>query len=66
MRSARKRPGPLLSAALGWIATEAERLPRASGREEGAARRRSATALIVATASLGVLVSAALVVSLTA
>lgn len=66
MRSARKRPVPLLSAALGWIADEAAGLPRASGREEGAARRRSATALIVATASLGVLVSAALVVSLTA
>ena len=66
MRSARKRPAPLLTAALGWIATEAARLPRASGREEVAGRRRSARALIVAAASLGVLVAAALVVSLTA
>ncbi|HEV2075265.1 MAG TPA: hypothetical protein VGR10_03420, partial [Thermoleophilaceae bacterium] len=65
MRSARKRPRPLLGAVLGWITAEAGRLPRAEG-EAVAGWSKAATALVVAVAILGLLELGLLVFSLTA
>ncbi len=64
MRSARKRPGPLLAAALGWIVSEAERLPQSPEPEAVAGASGTTTALLVAAASLGALLTAALVLPL--
>lgn len=58
MRSARKRPGPLLGAVLGWIASEAGRLPTAEG-EATTGWSRAETALIAAAAGLVLAVLAA-------
>lgn len=62
MRSSRKRPRPLLATALGWIAAEAGRLPRAAEGETAPRWSRAETALVVAVTVLGALVSASLVV----
>jgi len=63
MRSERKRPRPLLGAALGWIASEAGRLPEA--REEAVGGwSKAATALVVAAGALATLEVLALVASL--
>lgn len=60
MRSAPKRPGPLLGAALGWIAAEAGRLPQAAD-EATDGWSGTETALVAAAAGLAVLASVALV-----
>lgn len=64
MRSARKRPGPLLAAALGWIASEAARVPRVPEGEAVIARPRVEAALIVTAVALGVIVVAVLIASI--
>ena len=67
MRAARKRPGPLLGAALAWIASEAVRLPRpAEGKSAATDWSRAASALLVSAGGLAVLAVSALVASLVA
>jgi hypothetical protein len=57
MGSARKRPGPLVAAALGWIAQESGRLPEAPEGEAATRWSRRETALVVAVGVLCVLVA---------
>ncbi len=67
MRSARKRPGPLLGAALAWIASEAARLPRPAEVESRSTEwSRTATALVVSAGGMAVLAVGALAVSVAA
>lgn len=63
MGSARKRPAAQLGAVLGWLVTEARRVPHAAATP-AAGRSRAEPALVAAATCLGVLASAALAVSL--
>lgn len=60
LASVRKRPGPLVAAVLGWIATEARRLPRAA-EEARPSWSATETALVVAAAALALVTPIALV-----
>lgn len=55
MRAARKRPGPLLAAALAWITTEAGRLPRPAEGESTSTRWSGVeSALVVGAGAMAV------------
>jgi len=61
MRSARKRPGALLGAALGWIVGEADRLPAPAEREPKLGWSGVETLLLVAAGALALMVTGMLV-----
>jgi len=65
MRSARKRPGPLLGAALAWIVSEATRLSWPAEQKDPKLRwGRVETALLASTGALGLIVTGMVVAAL--
>lgn len=66
MRSARKRPGVLLGAALGWIVSEAGRLPRPAEQEPRLGWSWVETALLMAAGALVLVVTGTVIATLVA
>jgi hypothetical protein len=66
MRSARKRPGALLGAALGWIVSEAGRLPRPAEQEPRLGWSWVETALLMAAGALVLVVTGTVIATLVA
>ena len=66
MRSARKRPGALLGAALGWIVSEAGRLPRPAEQEPKLGWSWVEVALLMAAGALVLVVTGTVIATLVA
>jgi len=64
MRSARRRPGPLLGATLGWIVSEATRSPGPAEQDPKLGWSRVESALLASAGALGLVVTGMLVATL--